>query len=94
MLRPISELLTILLNYPEHLKRGLCSIVNIVYYSKGEITFEEHDILKEYIRSHRPSKYSSFDAFHNRDSAWYWTDGKLKPRVKWLKKHIKINKNN
>lgn len=43
-----------------------------------------------YIKQNRPSKYSSLDAYLHRNSVWYWEPHKIKPRIKWLKKHIAI----
>ena len=45
--------------------------------------------LDDYINSHRPAKFSSYDAFKYRKSAYYWTPFQIKPRIKWLKQEIK-----
>lgn len=53
------------------------------------ITSEEEYSLQHYIDVNRPSIFSSIDAFIHCNNVFYWTPGDIKPRIKWIKKHIK-----
>jgi hypothetical protein len=85
--RSIKELLQLMLDNQNLFKEGLCSWNNELYWS-CLITRREHDILRNYIRYNRPSIFSSIKAFVSRNSGYYWECGDIKPRIKWLKKHI------
>lgn len=92
--RKLSELLQIMLDNPLDLDYGLClNISNL--YQKNLITCLEFKKLRKYIDNNRPSVFSSFDAFYCKviiASNWYWTKGNIKPRIEWLNKHIKKQK--
>jgi len=63
-------------------------------YSKDLISFTERKIINVYIAYNRPSEkeWSISTIFYpERNKLYYWTMGKLYPRVVWLKKHIKKN---
>lgn len=72
------------------LKHGLCYGA-VSLETRQIITEEERIILKKYIQNNRPSKFSSIKAFINRDSPFFWPSPNIKPRINWLKKHIKLN---
>lgn len=63
---------------------GLCGWIMILEY-KRIITWDEYKVLKKYIKENKPfwSKISG--------RAYYWNRFKLKPRIEWLEKHIKLN---
>jgi hypothetical protein len=90
--RPIKELLQVMLDNQHLFGEGLCRWKDRLYYWNDLITKKEHDKLGVYIHENRPSKFSSIDAFLSRDSAYYWKCDDIKPRIKWLKKHLKKNK--
>lgn len=69
---------------------GLCSWIGVLFYD-DIINEDEYNKLTIYIQENRPSKYSSFQAYERRNSAFYWHFGNIKPRIKWLKKHIAKN---
>lgn len=89
-MRSIKELLELMLENEQAYFYGLCHWVNNLYICKI-INFEERRKLITYINNNRPSKWSSFSAFISRDSRFYWESKKIKPRIKWIKKHIKLN---
>ena len=92
--KTIKELLQQLLNYIETSEYidGLCASSRVLQIT-NVITFEELVVLKNYIKENKPSIFSSFNAFiqYINLEAYYWTPGLKKPRIKWLKKHIKRN---
>jgi hypothetical protein len=85
--RTIKELLQLMLEHKELFNLGLCSWVTNVKI-RQIITFDERSILMDFIHNNRPSKYSSVSAFRNRDLLFYWEKNRIKPRIKWIKKHI------
>lgn len=91
-MRDISKLLQIVYSefkYGKH--RTLCSCVGSLH-RKLLINYGEREILLNYIEANRPSMFSSWSALMYCDSIFYWKPGYIKPRLKWLKKHIKKNK--
>lgn len=89
-MRTTKELLEVMLNNKQIFSTGLCSWAGQLYWN-GMINRDEEARLAVYIRVSRPSKFSSFGAFKNRSSGYYWPNGDINPRIKWLKKHIKKN---
>ena len=92
--RTIKELLQVLHDHVEKYgltKAGLCSTVTFLFWGAKCVTVDELWDLRFYINGNRPKWYSSTNAFIARDSAFYWPEGKVAPRLKWLKKHIKLN---
>ncbi len=89
-MRSIKELLEIMLENKSYFFSGLCDLVHDLRYC-GDITQEERILLINYIKYNRPSKWSSLSAFKNRSSGYYWKRKDIKPRIKWIKKHIKLN---
>lgn len=92
--RPISQLLQLVLNNFNSNCSGLCINISNLYYN-DIITWEENIKLKDYVRENRP-KYNFFSAKFNGvnppENMFFWEPFEVKPRIKWLKKHIKINK--
>lgn len=87
--RTIKQLLQLMLEHQELFvgEIGLCHW-NFTLYTESLITFKERCLLKDFIDNNRPSKYSSMDAFNDRYRMFYWKSGDIKPRIKWIKKHI------
>lgn len=69
--------------------KGICILVS---YMCGHylINDSEYEMLLRYIENNRPSIFNSWDTFKNRNSDYYWPRYKIKPRLKWLDKHIKL----
>ena len=86
--RNIKELLQVMLDNTRFLRRGLCFYVQSL---QNELLLDSHEgkMLLVYIKHNRPSKWSSLNAFRNCNIIFYWDDGDIKPRIKWIKKHIK-----
>lgn len=87
-MRTEKQLLEVMLSNMHLLLGGLCYLNDRLYTHKL-ITDDEHAVIYRYIRDNRPSKFSSWNAFWNRNKLFYWTRGNVKHRVKWLNKHIK-----
>lgn len=69
---------------------GLCYWA-VIMCQTNIITVKEYFDLLDYINNNRPSKFSSIEAFKYRNRRFYWESGNIKPRIKWLQKHIKKN---
>jgi hypothetical protein len=89
-MRSIKELLQVMLDNQDDFRIGLCIWANQLCF-KRKITYEEYICLKNYIEDNRPSKWSSLNAFSHRNMAVYWNQSNIKPRIKWIQKHIKLN---
>lgn len=91
-MRTIKELLELTLDNKDLFRSGLC-IWNLYLRLTHKINEEEYCLLQKYIYNNRPSKFSSFSAFEYwcMDSNYYWEPKDIKPRIKWLKYHIKKN---
>ncbi len=89
-MKPIKELLQVMLDNQNLFHRGLCDWTMRLYHF-DKITADEHLFLHRYIKSNKPSIFSSIDCFLEkmRGSLFYWKPGDIKPRIKWIKKHIK-----
>lgn len=84
----IKEILKLMLLNNHLLEFGLCfcaSQLNVDHL----LSDEDLNMILEYIKINRPSKYSGFDAFFYRHSNFYWAPGNASPRTKWIEKHIK-----
>jgi len=89
-MRTTKELLQLMINEIETGSRcnyGLCMVISHV----PNVTIEEVQHIRNYIKTNRPSKYSSFSAYFSRNSTYYWRLNNPTPRIDWIKKHIKIN---
>ena len=89
-MRTIKELLELMLENQQSFKTGLCYFALDLYY-EDIITPSEYRILQNYIDSNKPtffeSPFYSFGIF----GCYYWKKGNVNPRLKWIKKHIKLN---
>lgn len=89
-MRSIKELLEIMLDNQQDFSQGLCSWVSSLRYEQ-KINHIEFVLLRNYIGNNRPNRFSSIGAYKNRSSSFYWKRGDIKPRIEWIKKHIKLN---
>jgi hypothetical protein len=91
-MRTIKELLEIMLDNKDLFKYGLCSWVGLLY-SYNRISNKEYLTLMEYIENNRPFMLSSISTMCEiiKHSGYYWKEGDIKPRIKWIQKHIKLN---
>lgn len=69
---------------------SLCPF-NYWLYQNNNINYIDRDVFAHYIHKNRPSIFSSWDAFKNRNSLYFWTRYNAEPRIKWIKKHLKKN---
>jgi len=90
MNRSIKELLELTLENEQYFVGGLCGWFENLYRSHL-IVFEEWNKLQNYADNNKPSIYSSVDRFIHRNTTYWWKRGDIKPRIKWIKKHIKKN---
>lgn len=66
---------------------GLCALIAELYRNRQtEISYDEYSFLRTYVKWNRPKNLHTLFG-----SVFYWTKGRKLPRIKWLKKHIKIN---
>jgi hypothetical protein len=90
-MRTIKELLELMLENKGLFTHGLCKWILLLYFN-DEISRKEYLTLMNYIENNRPSILSSLNCFLSQaSSAYYWKEGDIKPRIKWIQKHIKIN---
>jgi len=87
--RIVQKVLLTLLKHKELFSSGLCGWVNELS-SCRLISGEEFDVIRVYIDSNRPSKYSSLGAYLYRKNNFYWPPYRLKPRLRWINKHLDI----
>ena len=83
------KFLQLMLTRQDLYKAGLCTWAGHLY-GANLITYGGRVRLRDYISNNRPSKFSSLDAYKCRKSGFYWSIKKLKPRLKWIHKHIKL----
>lgn len=81
-MRTTKELLQIMLDNIDEMVFGLCGLVSLLR-TRGIITLHEYFRLKHYLEDNRPPELYG--------SAYWWKIGVKKPRIKWLKKQIKLN---
>jgi hypothetical protein len=87
-MRSIKELFHLMLDNQEEYNTSICGwIYNL--NSQSKITSDEYRRLHYYIKSNRPSKFSSLSAFKSRKSSYYWPKNDIKPRLRWIIKQIK-----
>ena len=74
--------------------RGLCTLA-VKLYLKNIITIKEFIHIEDYIRENKPSVLSDWDSLIHRItnpfSEYYWKEGEIEPRIKWIEKHIEKN---
>ena len=80
--RTIKELLQLMLKHQELFNSGLCYWVRDLFWD-SKITEEERNILDMYIQKNRPK-----NLYWLIEDPYYWKLGNIKPRIKWIKKHI------
>lgn len=92
-MRNINELLKLMLKNKQLFNAGLCCWVVEMYRNKI-ITRDERILLLIYINNNKPKLkwYNPHRLFNNNYPAYYWILGCIKPRIKWLKKHIELTK--
>ena len=90
-MRSIKELLELMLQHKDLFDSGLCAWAASLY-GKRIITKWEAEALFEYIRGNRPDYFSwtNFVKNHKR-KGYFFPSGKIKPRIYWIKRHIKKN---
>lgn len=93
--RKLSELLQIMLDNKHLFRSGLCHWVDSIVLDYI-ITCHEYLRLKNYIRNNKPSMFNSLETFNQKikKSGFYWKKGHIEPRIEWLNKHIKKQKQN
>ena len=84
-MRKNKELLQVFLDNQHLFKTGICGWVMDLYI-EGAISFEERMYLLGLIRKNEPvlTKIGL-----QGDGLYYWEKGNIKPRIKWLKKHLR-----
>ncbi len=92
--RSIKELLILLSEQKEFFHdrecAGLCALALYLYY-ENEITENEHERLKIYIRDHRPKKGIYYYKYYSWNS-WYWPIFSWEPRKAWLDSRIALKR--
>jgi hypothetical protein len=83
-LRSIKQLLQVMLDNQNLFDNGLCYWVTEVYH-EGLISYEERAILLKHIQNNKPS-FSFIRIFVT--GGYFWKAGDIKPRIKWINKHI------
>lgn len=88
-MRTIKELLQVMLQHKDLFETGMCYWVGTLD-RQGIITESEAEALFEYIRGNRPDYFSwtNFVKGYNPE-AYFFPYGKIKPRIYWIKRHIK-----
>jgi hypothetical protein len=89
-MRSIKELLQVMLDNQDDFRIGLCIWANQLAIEEL-IVYDEWESLRIYIDNNRPNKWSSLNAFSYRNTPLYWNSNNIKPRIKWIEKHIKLN---
>lgn len=90
-MRTIKELLQVMLNNPDTFRMSLCIWSSDLWINHDLYTTEEFNCIVNYIQNNRPHKFSSILVFKYRKRNFFWKPGDIKPRIEWLKKHIKKN---
>ena len=90
--RSIKELLELMLCNQHLFSTGLC-FWSWKLCEMGIISGIEMNYLDNYISQNRPlyKWYNFFTSVNHPYSGYYWEIGHIKPRIKWINKHIKKN---
>jgi hypothetical protein len=87
-MRNIHELLKILehsmVTYFSAYNDGICLVIPKLWI-EGLINEYEKNLLLEYVRGNKPT-----NLFRSKYSLYYWKPGRFTPRMRWIKKHIKL----
>lgn len=88
-MRTVKELLQVMLQHQDLFEAGLCAWAASLY-GKGIITESETEALLLYI-NHNPPDYFSWTNFltNYKSGAYFFPYGSIKPRIYWIKRHIK-----
>jgi hypothetical protein len=90
-MRSIKELLQVMLQHKDLFEKGMCHWVGTLH-QKDIITESEAETLSEYIRYNRLNYFSWSNFIRGHEpGAYYFPKGKIKPRIYWIKRHIKKN---
>lgn len=65
-------------------RTGLCEWIHNIYGSKNK--FKNINLLERYLKSNRPITLNRLFT----PSVYWWKKGDIVPRVKWIKKQIKL----
>lgn len=87
-MRTIKELLELMLENQQYFKSGLYDWALDLYFEDIITPFERRR-LTDYICSNKPTFFES--PFYYIFGCYYWKIGDIKPRLKWIEKHIKLN---
>lgn len=89
-MRSIKELLIVLLENKKLFRYGLCRWSSDLFYD-NIISYEECMLLRQYIDNNRPKNdfIDKLCTIGRNNDAFYWTEGLLYPRVRWIKQQIK-----
>lgn len=90
-MRSIKELLELMLQHQNLFQEGLCSWA-LTLKIKDIITRQEYDTLHSYISHNRPDYFSwtnFINSYGSKNCGYYFPWGKIKPRIYWIKTHIK-----
>lgn len=89
-MRTTKELLEIMLKHKDLFKTGLCFLA-LTLFSRDIITYQEYITLSSYIRHNRPDYFSwtNYVKGYDKRRGYYFPSGKIKPRIYWIKTHIK-----
>ena len=90
-MRSTKELLETMLQHKDQFNSGLCYWASRLRI-QGIISDQEYQTLDDYITNNRPD-YFSWTNFINKHDAkyrlYFFPCGKIKPRIHWIKRHIK-----
>ncbi len=89
-MRSIKELLQLMLNNKHLFIDGLCQW-NRALCQNQLIDYKEYSTLEDYIDDNAPFFFTIKRSFWYRGYRYYWPKGDIKPRLKWINKHIKLN---
>lgn len=90
-MRTIKEVLQVMLDNKHLFVSGLCNWATLLKI-KDVITIEEYQLLKNYIENNRPDYFSwtNFVSDYKQEGrGFFFPVGKIKPRIYWIKRHIK-----
>lgn len=92
-MKNINELLKLMLKNKQLFGAGLCGWAVEMYHNKI-ITQDERILLLIYIDDNKPKLkwYNPHRLFNDTYPGYYWIYGCIKPRIKWLNKHIELTK--
>lgn len=91
--RSIKELLEIMLENKHLFEKGLCAWASNLRFERI-INIDEWSELRSYIGLNKPSGFLyniNYYKLINNNLGFYWIPGKIRPRISWIKKHIKLN---